>query len=725
MHNFNRFYLLGSVLFSFLAPLFIIYTKTSVGIIDNVQSVAKDIFIIETTEIIETPINYWTYFIYLSIFISGILLIRFIRNILSIYQKTRGNETVKHKKATLILVDDAISPHTFWNYIFINKDEYYSQKIEEELFTHELTHATQKHTFDVLLVEVLKIIFWFNPIFYFLKKTIQLNHEFLADTKVISNHKNISEYQYLLLNKTAWNNEYYLASNLNYLLTKKRLLMMTKQSSRTKILFKKLAVIPVIAGFIFLFAERVEAKIPDTNLDFFTVKEVNKIPILKIDSETNKYYFNNRLIELKDLKKEFLKATGNKKSNLKIDNKGKILFSFIKSIQKELSKEYLNEILLINNESYIYDDGMDLKTSTIKYYSPKDKDSLPNDYRTSIKIINLKKGIITYTAKNGKVITKKISELTNEEKKMIPPPPPLRSKTPVLIPPPPKTGFHESNGDKLYYIQKGKSFTFYNKHGQIVTKEGKIINSEQTKSTNVIPGQNVTKVYKNSKVVAEFKRNNIPPSPPKANFPEVKKGDISNIRPPTLKVKKGTVSDIPPPPPPMSAEELLFRYPDATFYFNNKRASHKKVSKLVKNKKGLSVLTQDIDNKKTIKFTTKDYIEKSWISVDKNGKAISTHPNTKIIGGNSTTKDNVKKGWEIDNKVHVVNTSNNLNEKLNILDIINHDKTLNNYPIKRYFLNKKKITEKFLQRINYLNLETTSLKKINEKEINIYITTKK
>ena len=367
MHNFNRFYLLGSVLFSFLAPLFIIYTKTSVGIIDNVQSVAKDIFIIETTEIIETPINYWTYFIYLSIFISGILLIRFIRNILSIYQKTRGNETVKHKKATLILVDDAISPHTFWNYIFINKDEYYSQKIEEELFTHELTHATQKHTFDVLLVEVLKIIFWFNPIFYFLKKTIQLNHEFLADTKVISNHKNISEYQYLLLNKTAWNNEYYLASNLNYLLTKKRLLMMTKQSSRTKILFKKLAVIPVIAGFIFLFAERVEAKIPDTNLDFFTVKEVNKIPILKIDSETNKYYFNNRLIELKDLKKEFLKATGNKKSNLKIDNKGKILFSFIKSIQKELSKEYLNEILLINNESYIYDDGMDLKTSTIKY----------------------------------------------------------------------------------------------------------------------------------------------------------------------------------------------------------------------------------------------------------------------------------------------------------------------------------------------------------------------
>ena len=110
---------------------------------------------------------------------------------------------------------------------------------------------TQRHTFDVLLIEFLKIIFWFNPIFYILKKSIQLNHEFLADTKVITNHKNISEYQYLLLNKTAWNNEYYLASNLNYLLTKKRLLMMTKQSSRTKIVIKKLAVIPVLAGTMY------------------------------------------------------------------------------------------------------------------------------------------------------------------------------------------------------------------------------------------------------------------------------------------------------------------------------------------------------------------------------------------------------------------------------------------------------------------------------------------
>lgn len=88
---------------------------------------------------------------------------------------------------------------------------------------------------------------------------MQLNHEFLVDENVINQHKNTFQYQHLLLNKAAWNNQYCLASNLNYSLTKKRLKMMTKQSSSTNILLKKLAIIPIFIGFILLFAERVEA----------------------------------------------------------------------------------------------------------------------------------------------------------------------------------------------------------------------------------------------------------------------------------------------------------------------------------------------------------------------------------------------------------------------------------------------------------------------------------
>ncbi len=571
MHQFNRFYLLGSILFSFIAPLYKIYIEVSQTIVEDTQPLVLDYPIpTEITEPVQET-NYMQYALFVYLTISLILTIRFIKNLVAIYLKTK-QQKIKKGKAILVLVDDLISPHTFWNYIFINKEEYYSNKIETELYTHELTHALQKHTFDILLIEVLQIVFWINPTYILLKKAIKLNHEFLADSNVITKHKNTSEYQYLLLNRAAWNNEYYLASNLNYLLTKKRLLMMTKQSSRTKILFKKLAVIPVLAGFTFLFAERVKAE----------NSEIKYIDSEVIDKQKGK---ENSTSIFKDI-------------NDKLKN--------VNSLKLSIVKKDTFSIKLTNGE-------------TIKVWETND--SIPKHRR----VINRHKGTFMYTDKNGKVVSKKISELTDEEKKMIPPPPPPvglvkktvsknlldklknskkyavwidgkainnnvlnnykpsdfynymesfvhknarskrfpqeyqyqlntkkhidkrrkhlpppppKPKTKVLAPPPPKTGFYESNGQKLYYVQKGKKFTFYNKYGQVVTKQGKVINPEQTASDKVIPGQNITKVYKDNKVVTRFKNTSLPPPPPKANFPEVKKGENSNIpKPKTTQVK--------------------------------------------------------------------------------------------------------------------------------------------------------------------------------------------
>lgn len=284
MHNFNRFYLLGSVVFSFLVPLYIIYVDANPIVFETVQTVTslQTNDIISSHIIIEKPFDYTLIFIAIYGLISLILLIRFAKNLFNIISKINKNEKINYQKAILVLVDDEILPHTFWNYIFINKNDYENKKIEQELFTHELTHVTQKHTLDVVILELIQALFWINPFFILLKKAVQLNHEFLADEKVINEHKNTFQYQHLLLNKAAWKNEYYLASNLNYSLTKKRLKMMTTQSSQTKIWMKKLAVIPLLAGFVFLFAQRVEAQeaIEITEEPLETIFEQN------IDSQT-------------------------------------------------------------------------------------------------------------------------------------------------------------------------------------------------------------------------------------------------------------------------------------------------------------------------------------------------------------------------------------------------------------------------------------------------------
>ena len=268
MHRFNRFYLLGSIFFSLTIPFYIIYTVPNLAenivlnpgqnpVTETITS-ANDLSILSTIK--SLFYDYSNILIGFYFLIGSLFFIRFGKSLIDIFQKIKQNRKVNYKKAKVVLIAEDILPHTFLDYIFINKKEFEEQKIEEELLSHELAHVSQKHTFDIILIEFLQVIFWFNPILIFLKKAIRLNHEFLADEAAISQHKNIPRYQQLLLTKATSNYNSHLASNINYSLTKKRFLMMTTTKSNTTILFKKLLLIPIILGLGFLFADKISAQ---------------------------------------------------------------------------------------------------------------------------------------------------------------------------------------------------------------------------------------------------------------------------------------------------------------------------------------------------------------------------------------------------------------------------------------------------------------------------------
>lgn len=92
----------------------------------------------------------------------------------------------------------------------------------------------QKHSLDILLIELLQCVFWFHPIFLFFKKSIALNHEFLADDEVTRKQINTADYLKLLLNQTYESNEIPLSSSFNFNLTKKRFIMITKKNNPFK-----------------------------------------------------------------------------------------------------------------------------------------------------------------------------------------------------------------------------------------------------------------------------------------------------------------------------------------------------------------------------------------------------------------------------------------------------------------------------------------------------------
>ena len=116
-----------------------------------------------------------------------------------------------------------------------------NRNIEPEILQHEYAHLYQKHTLDVLFMQLVLAFAWFNPFFWFLKRAIISNHEFLADEYTLHLSKDIKHYRELIINKTLapFHNQF--ASNFNFLLTKKRFIMMTKHTPKNKVRLLKLS----------------------------------------------------------------------------------------------------------------------------------------------------------------------------------------------------------------------------------------------------------------------------------------------------------------------------------------------------------------------------------------------------------------------------------------------------------------------------------------------------
>ncbi|MFH7016534.1 M56 family metallopeptidase [Flavobacterium sp. FlaQc-47] len=285
MFRFNRAYLLASLVFSFVIPLQIISFGAAFS--DKMGLVQLDELVIQKNNQNIEMISINDFIIVLTGVVYGfmvlLLTIRFIFNLYSFYKRIKNNETQFINGEKIVLIEESILPHSFWKSIFINKNEFEKGKIPSELIAHEKAHLEQKHTLDILFIEVLQIVFWFNPLLLLYKKSIKLNHEFLADEAVNKQFDSVRNYQNLLLDFASNTTTIALASNINYLITKKRLLMMTKKESPIKIVFKVFSVGVISAVLLIAFstksiAQKVTNKAEVKDKDLYKIADVEKLP---------------------------------------------------------------------------------------------------------------------------------------------------------------------------------------------------------------------------------------------------------------------------------------------------------------------------------------------------------------------------------------------------------------------------------------------------------------
>ncbi|AKH96341.1 M56 family metallopeptidase [Elizabethkingia anophelis] len=237
---FNRFFLLGAVVISLIVP----FVQIDIAQENNLVTRTVNLYYIQEVIIGTAPqssFNWYKLIVYSYIAITTFFIIRFILSILQIAHRIYKNENKTVDNIHYVLLDNKQIPYCFLNYIFVPREDFINRNIESEILQHEQAHLFQKHTLDIMFIQLVLAFTWFNPFFWLIKQSITANHEFLADEHTLRLSKDIQHYRKLIISKTMapYHNQF--ASNFNFLLTKKRFIMMTKQTSKNKVRILKLS----------------------------------------------------------------------------------------------------------------------------------------------------------------------------------------------------------------------------------------------------------------------------------------------------------------------------------------------------------------------------------------------------------------------------------------------------------------------------------------------------
>jgi hypothetical protein len=206
------------------------------------------------------------------------------------------NPKIKEGRYWLVNLNSLMPPFSFFNYIFIN-NSYQNLSADEmqRIKDHEKIHARELHSLDVLFIELISILYWFNPLLIYFKKSIREVHEYIVDEKIVERGRGKRDYAELLLKLASDNKSFNLSAGFSGSEIKRRILMLSKQRSipGQKLMFVILVPLTLILMLSFSYIKNTVSPASQTSENENAIQ--NQLKLGKIFWEGNTAYDINTL----------------------------------------------------------------------------------------------------------------------------------------------------------------------------------------------------------------------------------------------------------------------------------------------------------------------------------------------------------------------------------------------------------------------------------------------
>lgn len=257
--NWNRAYLLITAILSMIIPFikidciktivseeFVIHLpEVIIGNISETSTIDPEIANLAGISIQSEPTSIWSIILYAGMCLAALILLFKISKLMVLFYKHPKRWT---NNLLIIKLLNSTAAFSFFHYVFLG--DKITSKERSSILVHEMVHVKQKHTIDLLFFEILRIVFWFNPLVYMYQNRMTTLHEYIADAKAVKQQNKVEYYNNLLAQVFETKQFSFVNPFFKQSLIKKRIIMLSKTKSKQINIFKYALLVPLVCTML-------------------------------------------------------------------------------------------------------------------------------------------------------------------------------------------------------------------------------------------------------------------------------------------------------------------------------------------------------------------------------------------------------------------------------------------------------------------------------------------